>query len=192
LSGWTANDWSRAGQFDLLSPRAEVDADSRAMVLAALGRRWFAGADQLSADTGLSRLVVDSALGLYTQAGRVVYDLANGVYRLRELAREPLTLEALRFASARELLYNHLLAAGGLSKERSEALPGGGLRLTGRVKEGDKQYDVTLQIDADQRIADGACQCNHFTQNRLRLGPCAHMLALRLARAPKPGPSPNA
>lgn len=180
LSGWTANDWSRAGQFDLLAPRAEVDADSKARVFAALSRRWFAGADQLSADTGLSRITVDSALGLYTQAGRVVYDLADGVYRLRELAREPLPLDTLRFASPRERLASHLLEAGGLRKARREALPGGAVRLSGQVTEGEHRYEAALQLDADLRIVDGACQCNHFTQNRLRMGPCAHMLALRL------------
>jgi hypothetical protein len=25
LSGWTANDWSRVGNFDLMAPRAAVD-----------------------------------------------------------------------------------------------------------------------------------------------------------------------
>lgn len=180
LSGWTANDWSRDGQFDLLAPRAEVDADSKAKVFAALAKRWFASADQLSTDTGLSRLIVDSALGLYTQAGRVVCDLAVGVYRLRELAREPLPLDTLRFASPRERLASQLLAAGGVRKQRREALAGGAVRLSGQVTEGERRYEAALQLDADLRIADGSCQCNHFTQNRLRMGPCAHMLALRL------------
>lgn len=183
LSGWIANDWSRAGQFDLLAPRAEVDADSKARVFAALGQRWFASTAQLSADTGLSTLTVDSALGLYTQAGRVVYDLTQKVYRLRELSREPLPLASLRFASPREEQASLLLAAKAYTKERSEALHDGGLRLVGRVQDGNHQHDVMLQLDADGRIVDGACQCNHYSQNRLRLGPCAHMLVLRLAHA---------
>ncbi len=110
LSGWTANDWSRAGQFDLLAPRSTVDDDSKTRVFAALGRRWFASSAQLAQDTGLERAVVESVMTLYTQAGRVIYDLAQGVYRLRELAREPLPLASLRFSSPQEEKAAGLLA----------------------------------------------------------------------------------
>ncbi|GGZ11195.1 SWIM zinc finger family protein [Pseudoduganella plicata] len=182
LSGWTANDWSRAGQFDLLAPRGEIDNDSKARVFAALTRRWLASADQLAADTGLSRLVVERALTLYTQAGRVIYDLTQRVYRLRELTREPLPFDDLRFASALESEAWTLVALHAITLQRCEAQADGGLRLAGQAKSGRKQYDVSLRLDADLRIADGTCQCNHFTQNRLRQGPCAHMLALRLAQ----------
>ena len=37
LSGWTANDWSTAGNFDLLAPRHEVDDFTNQRVFAALG-----------------------------------------------------------------------------------------------------------------------------------------------------------
>ena len=38
LSGWTKNDWSGAGNFDLLAPRAEVDDLTKRRVFAALAR----------------------------------------------------------------------------------------------------------------------------------------------------------
>jgi len=185
LSGWTANDWSRAGQFDLLAPRGEVDDDSKAAVFTALSRRWFATADQLAADTGLSRLMVERALSLYTQAGRVIFDLTQRVYRLRELARDPLPMDALRFSSAAEAEATALLTAGALSEVKIEQIAEGGIRLQASVKQLEKKRDVMLRLDADERIADGSCQCNHFTQNRLRQGPCSHMLALRMAYAKK-------
>ncbi|ATQ74141.1 hypothetical protein CR152_06170 [Massilia violaceinigra] len=183
LSGWTANDWARAGQFDLLAPRGAVDDDSKTRVFAALGQRWFATADQLAADTGLTRAIVESALTLYTQAGRVIYDLTQGVYRLRELSREPLPLDVLRFASAIEEKAATLLAVQSLSEQASEAQPDGGLRLRARSKENGRPYQVMLRLDADRRIVDGSCECNHFTQNRMHKGPCVHMLALRMDQA---------
>jgi len=183
LSGWTANDWTRAGQFDLLAPRGEVDEDSKTRVYAALARRWFATPDQLAEDTGLARMVVERALTLYTQAGRVIYDLGDGVYRLRELARDPLPFDALRFASSAEAEAETLLALHAVEVTPPEALTEGAVRLAGVARHGDRLYRATLVIDADQRIVDGACECNQFTQHRLRSGPCAHMLALRLAQA---------
>jgi hypothetical protein len=183
LSGWVANDWSRAGQFDLLAPRGDVDADSKARVYTALAQRWFATSDQLAADTGLARVTVERALALYTQAGRVIHDLALGVYRLRELARDPLPLDDLRFASAAEQEAAAIVALHALNEARAEALPDGAVLLSGVARSGDRRYRAALALDADQRIADGTCECNQFTQHRLRHGPCAHMLALRLAHA---------
>jgi hypothetical protein len=183
LSGWVANDWSRAGQFDLLAPRGDVDADSKARVYTALAQRWFATSDQLAADTGLARVTVERALALYTQAGRVIHDLALGVYRLRELARDPLPLDELRFASAAEQEAAAIVALHALNEAPAEALPDGAMRLSGVARSGDRRYRTALVLDADQRIADGTCECNQFTQHRLRHGPCAHMLALRLAHA---------
>jgi hypothetical protein len=185
LSGWTANDWSRAGQFDLLAPRAEVDDDSKIRVLTALQKRWYATTEQLAHDTALSALVVNSALTLYTQAGRVIYDITQGVYRLRELAREPLPLDLLRFASPIEEEAAKLLTVGSLSAVTRQSLPDGASSLNGRAKDGKKTYDVSLRLDVDERIAGGTCQCNFFTQNRLRQGPCAHLLALRMTQTQK-------
>jgi len=182
LSGWTANDWSHAGQFDLLAPRGEIDNDSKEKVFAALGKRWFASSAQLSHDTGLDRMMVERALTLYTQAGRVVYDLVNEVYRLRELARDPLPLDTLRFASPEEEEARKLVALHAMSNHAVEALGDGSIRLRAQAKQGDRQYQVMLRLDADERIVDGACQCNFFTYNRMHKGPCAHMLALRMSR----------
>lgn len=183
LSGWTANDWSRAGQFDLLAPRANVDADSLARVFDALGRRWFASSGDLALDTGLDTSVVASALTLYTQAGRVIYDVANGVYRLRELSRVALPLDSLRFASPQEEKAAQLLLKGRARSLSSVAQSDGGRLLGARVDDHGKQYAATLRLDADLRITGGSCECSHFVRHRLRMGPCEHMLALRLAES---------
>lgn len=182
LSGWTANDWSRAGQFDLLAPRGEIDNDSKEKVFTALGKRWFATSAQLALDTGLDRMMVERALTLYTQAGRVVYDLVDEVYRLRELARDPLPLDTLRFSSPEEEEAQKLVALHAMSNHAVEAVADGSIRRSAQAQQGDRRYQVMLRLDADERIVDGACQCNFFTYNRMHKGPCAHMLALRMSR----------
>jgi predicted nucleic acid-binding Zn finger protein len=183
LSGWTANDWSRLGQFDLLSPRGTVDDDSKSRVFAALSARWFASADQLAQDTGLARTMVESALTLYTQAGRVIYDLTQQVYRLRELSREPLPLDTLRFSSPLEQQAEALLVAKTLRKTGKDAQADGGILLKGTSSQGKRDVAVALRLDADLRIVDGNCSCDHYIRNRMHKGPCEHMLALRMADA---------
>ncbi len=157
LSGWTANDWSRNGHFELLQPRHTVDQDSQLRVFAALGERWRATTAELAAATGLSTLTVDAALGGYVQAGRVVYDLAHGVWRLRELSREPLPMDKLRYASPEEEAAAELVQARRIANVKTLARPDGGLTLSGKCKgaSGRREYLMSLQLDADQRVASG-------------------------------------
>ena len=53
-------------------------------------------------DTDFDDQTVSSSLMAYIQAGRVVYDLDKGVYQKRELTREPLNMDQLRFTSPEE------------------------------------------------------------------------------------------
>jgi hypothetical protein len=92
-------------------------------------------------------------------------------------------LDTLRFASPAEQEAETLLALHAVTLAPAETLADGGARLTGVVRSGDRRYRSMVLLDADQRIVDAACECNQFTQFRLRNGPCAHMLALRIAQA---------
>jgi hypothetical protein len=180
LSGWTANDWSRAGNFDLMAPRAEVDDLTKQRVFNALKENWQEKPEDLAKRIGLDRSVVWGALSAYTQAGRAIYDLNKQVYRVRELSREPLTMETLRFASDREASASRFLSANAVRVRSSTCDREGVLHLQGTVKHGDKTYEPNLQIDRDERIIQAECTCNWHQQNKLFKGPCEHILALRM------------
>jgi hypothetical protein len=182
LSGWTRNDWSGAGNFDLLAPRAEVDDDTKRRVFEALGETWFESPDSLARRLDLDRSVVLGALAAYTQAGRAVFDLEKRVYRLRELSREPLPMERLRFQSEREEHATRFLNQG-IAEIVSGEDDGEGLSLLGLVRQGQHPKEPWLRLDRDERVVDAHCTCNFFQQNRLRKGPCEHILALRLLHA---------
>ncbi|HEU4539234.1 MAG TPA: hypothetical protein VFS00_34170, partial [Polyangiaceae bacterium] len=185
LSGWTANDWAAAGNFDLLAPRAEVDDFTKRRVFDGLKEVWFEDPGALADRLGLERKTALSALSAYAQAGRVMFDLHKRVYRVRELSRDPLPVQALRFANEREEKATRLLAGRGVTFGPPPRLVAGARRgLAGRVRDRAHTHAAALQFDADERIVDGACDCNFFRQNRLRKGPCEHLLALRLAAAP--------
>jgi hypothetical protein len=182
LSGWTANDWAAAGNFDLMAPRATVDDLTKRRVFDALKETWRATSDDLATRLQLDRSLVLGALGAYAQAGRAIYDLNKRVYRVRELSREPLPLEKLRFASEREQQASELLAQAVFSAQ-AEAAPDGTLALSGRIGHGGRRFETTLAIDADQRLVRGTCSCPFFVHHQLHKGPCEHMLALRLYQA---------
>ncbi len=183
LSGWTANDWASAANFDLLAPRADVDDATKQRVFEALGTSLYETPDALSVRLGLDRGTVLGALGAYTQAGRAMFDLNKRVYRHRELSREPLPVDALRFTSPREENATLLLARRAVTVSEQTVDSAGNTTLLGTVTDGDRRFDVTLTTDGDERILRAACTCNWYQQNKLFRGPCEHILALRLRHA---------
>lgn len=183
LSGWTANDWATAGNFDLMAPRGQVDELTRRRVFDALKETWLSTPEALATKLGLERGTVLGALSAWTQAGRAIWDLNKGVYRARELSREPLPVEALRFANEREARATRFVDAGAVQVQARASSMDGSLELSGSVREEGRVLRPSLRLDADQRMVLGECTCNFFQQNKLMRGPCEHLLALRLRHA---------
>ena len=180
LSGWTSNNWSESGNFDLLAPRAEVDSLTKQRVFDALKQTWRDTPDALASRLNLDRRVVLGALAAYTQAGRAIWDLQKNVYRARELSREPLPLERLRFSNEREDAAMQMVSAGGVEVGPARMDERKVTSLSGQVKENKGTFSPELQVDGDERILNAKCTCNWHQQNRLRKGPCEHILALRM------------
>ncbi len=183
LSGWTANDWSRAGNFDLMAPRADVDEFTKQAVFDSLRERWSEKPDRLAARLNVDRSVVLGALGAYTQAGRAIFDLNKQVYRVRELSREPLPMDKLRFASAREESATRFLIQNNVQITSKKTDDAGTVTLQGSVKDKDKTFTPSMVIDRDERMMKAVCSCNWHQQNKLFQGPCEHILAVRMMYA---------
>ena len=187
LTGFTSSNWSQAISFDLLLPRKtqqsskELDA-----VLAHLASDWKAGAGELLKATGLSWESLIEALQLGCQQGRIMYDLALDVYRLRPLTDAPLDLARLEYRNPRERVAHDLVARRGavaiISENRIAAT---GLELTGRVEvvEDRREYRPVLLLTDEGQVSKAECTCPLFRRQGLKAGPCAHLVALRLAHA---------
>ncbi len=178
LSGWTKNDWSRAGNFDLMAPRAEVDLFTKSKIFEALQQTWQESADSLAKRMNLDIAVIKGALAAYTQAGRVMYDMDKEVYRIRELSQDPLPFEQLRFANEREDTANQFIMQNKVKvnvKNNDNCTI-----LNGTVEDGDKKFYTRLMIDKDERLIEADCQCAFYKKNKLYKGPCEHILATRM------------
>ena len=180
LSGWTKNDWSRAGNFDLMAPRADIDLFTKNKVFETLKETWHASAEELSKKMNLDPALIRGALSAYTQAGRVMYDMNKDVYRVRELSREPLPYQQLRFSNEREEQAHRYLDQNKVRLDRQE-VRSERLELAGLVwEDGGKKFKTSLTIDADERLINANCTCQFFKKNKLYQGPCEHILATRL------------
>jgi hypothetical protein len=179
LSGWTANDWSALGNFDLLAPRGQADSLTMQKVYVGLKEKWVEDAESLSKRLGLDNATVKGALSAFTQAGRVVYDLDKKMYRIRELSREALPVDSLRFANEREESATRFVDMRKVNLQIEES-PDKIVALSGTVQDSHQVYRPTLMLDQDQKIRKASCSCNFYQQNKLMKGPCEHILALRI------------
>jgi hypothetical protein len=179
LSGWTKNDWSTAGNFDLMAPRSNVDLFTQEKVFNALKENWLDTSDNLAKKLNLDPSVVSASLTAYTQAGRVIYDLNLGVYRVRELTQEPLNMKSLRFASPQEEIANNYITENRV--KIISAASADQLQIKGKVSDKNFTYSTLAVLDKDNRLIEGYCECSFYKSNQLRKGPCEHILATRMA-----------
>lgn len=183
LSGWTQNNWSDAGNFDLLAPRLDVDEFTKRRIYAALRTDWRMTPDALAQKLELPRAIILSALSSYSQAGSAMFDLNKDVYRARELSREPLPVGALRFSNEREQVAAQLLQANAVTvaSPRTDNVDGQLVTVvSGAVRQQGRNHTPKLWLDSDMRVVRAECTCNFYLDNKLHKGPCDHMIATRI------------
>jgi predicted DNA-binding WGR domain protein len=184
LSGFTAANWSQAAGFDLLLPRRVRGGEALERVLRHLATVWVADVRQLSAATGLKGEALIEGLQAGCQQGRLMYDVAADVYRLRALTEAPLDMGRLEYRNQRERTAHDLLARRGAVEIVSEnRIAGTGLELTGKVAvaEDRREYRPQMLLTDEGQVSKAECTCTFFRKQGLKAGPCAHLVALRLA-----------
>lgn len=186
LTGFTSANWSQAVSFDLLLPRKTQTTEPVEKVLAHLEKTRMATAADLTKATGLKGAGLVEALQTACQQGRVMYDLAGSLYRLRPLTEQPLDLSKLEYRNTNEKIAHDLLVRrGAVSIVGENRIPGVGLELTGKVSvtEDRRDYRPQLMLADEGHVSKAECTCPHFRKQGLKAGPCPHLVALRLAYA---------
>lgn len=179
LSGWTRNDWAAAGNFDLMvGGLKEATPSESTLVFAQLKLRKTATDTELAAYSNLPVATVQAALRQLCSAGRVMFDLEIGKYRLRELTRDPLPMEDLQMTNPREDKAKKLVDSQDAKLESVVPLAEGRVELSGIVAYKDRPFTPKVVIDRDGRVEQASCNCFFYRQNRLMQGPCEHMLAM--------------
>jgi len=174
LSGWTTNDWSAGASLELLAPPAAIGFDDVTRLRRAVIERRRATAQELAQAAGLSTDVAYAGLHQLAKEGQVVYDFVAGAYRWREVMPWALSVDKLG-PPPPEVVEGQKLARN-VTIERRE-LVGTRLLVVAKVE----KTSVEAMFTADQRLGRAKCSCSYFHKNRLRTGPCRHLLALQLA-----------
>jgi hypothetical protein len=189
LTGFTSANWSSALGFDLLLPRKTQDSAPMTKVVEYLGDdHWFADTKDLAQQTGVKGSALIEALQLGCQHGQLMYDIANGVYRLRPIVGGQLDLTRLQYRNVREKVAHDLLTRRGAVRITSEnRIAGIGLELTGQVsvEEDKRDYRPQMVLADEGQVRKVTCTCAVFRKHGIKGGPCVHLISLRLAFAEK-------
>jgi hypothetical protein len=176
LSGWTTNDWTSGAALDLMA--ATYRPDPR--VVDTLGR--FLAQTQKASLSALTEVanaspdVVMGSLHLLAKQGQVIYDFAGNCYRYRSVMPVALS-EAVIGPEHPELVHGQRIhREGKVTLTRDEVLPGARRMV---VAEAEKTVCEGI-LDPDGRYTRAKCACSYFYKNRLRGGPCRHLLAVQL------------
>jgi hypothetical protein len=184
LTGWTESGWSSAAAFDALMPRA-VPAGLAEKLRARLRAEGPLSFETLQEGAGgAAKDAVRAALQLECLRGRVLFDIASGKYRPRELLSTPVDEAVIRYGNEREASAHRLLeGAGEVKLTKVHEVVGEGTRIHGEVvdREAVRSFFPSFLMDLEGRVREASCGCSHFRRSGVREGPCEHMLALRLA-----------
>lgn len=184
LTGFTAANWSQAVNFDLLLPRRLESPPELERIVRFLADRWFATQAAIGKATNLAGPALGEALQQGCQQGKLMYDPAFGVYRLRPLADAPLDLGKLLYRNDRERQAYDLVKRKGAVKLAGEnRIHGVGLEVTGRVAvaEDQREYRPQMLLTDEGAVSRAECTCPTYRRDGMKLGPCSCLIALRLA-----------
>ncbi|MCK6545181.1 SWIM zinc finger family protein [Myxococcota bacterium] len=175
LSGWTVNDWTSGAGLDLLAGFVEPDPLLASTLATHLAKVRSATTDELVRACAADRPKIGAALHLLAKQGQVIYDFAHGLHRYRPILSVALS-ESVIGPEPEELRgAKELLAGQRVRVRRSEVAAG--LRIFTGDAGG---REVELGLDADGVMKKGRCDCSHYFKNKLKQGPCRHLLALRM------------
>jgi predicted nucleic acid-binding Zn finger protein len=183
LSGWTESSWASAVAFDALMP-----SSNDATLLSALEKTLNTDGPQtleaLVAKTKKPVVDVRGGLQRLCLRGQVAFDIADGVYRPRSIFGVAVDDEVTAFGSEREREAHRLLSVkGAVNVTKLHDRGHDGIDVVGEVKDktADRVYAPRFTTDVEGRVSDAWCSCPHYRRTGMREGPCAHMIALRVA-----------
>ncbi len=160
--------WSGNSNFDLMAPRGSVDEVTAEKVFNQLSKDYVETI-LLSKKLNIEKSLVESALGIYEQEGRVLYDMRKDCYRVREISNQPLPIEKLRFNSPQEKRAVNFLKAKVVNISSVSQIDNSYV-VEGKILDKRRWININLIIDSDLRLKDAKCSCRFFFHNRLYKG----------------------
>ncbi len=179
MTGWKAGDWSRQGAVNLMHPDPQVTEFMKIRALKIVQKSSRESAASVAAQLEVSPELAGAILNACVQAGELCYAPERNLYYARSLQLTPEQAQSLLYGSPVEARASRLLEQGLVAID-DVRVHDGYTHLLGSVQEKVIQYQPDLILDAQQQLVNGSCYCRFYKRNKLKQGPCEHILALRM------------
>lgn len=178
LSGWSSNDWASKAKFSAFVPTTNVSPEMIPVALKVLQESGSLTSKELASNLDVTTAVASSILQKLCLQGKVMYDPSRGIYRFRDLFP---TLDFYKESdSSKEQTAGVKLSRKKQFKVESVEEVGEVKYLSGSINSDGKTISPKVELDLDGRPKFALCTCPYFNYNKLRQGPCRHMVALIL------------
>jgi hypothetical protein len=180
ISGWTSMDWASAARFDLMAARQDTSDSLVQSADSALQDRLHLTPEALSEMTDLSLRQSGSALRILCRRGQAMFDPSTGEYRWRRIVPFEWSPDQDDESSDTGFSYaKSLLEKGAVSWTVPPVSDDNGCAYTASVK-GQNELTVKLSLNLDGAVTYAECTCSWFRREKLKKGPCAHIIAATL------------
>lgn len=190
LSGWTQNDWSRAARFDVLAAPAPVAPELVEKANTLLEEWRMLTSEEAAQSLEVGRAGATAALQQLCREGRAMFDFTNQVFRCRQLLPFPAPQDELdtRTRHATKLVQEKKVKVREMRPEDASEflarfIAGGARMFEADVSTEGGRFSPHVALDADGRASFAECSCGFYRQNKLRQGPCAHIIAASVVAA---------
>lgn len=178
LSGWGSNDWATKAKFSAFIPAIDTDDDQVSAALQILMSHSEVTVGELSQDLNVSTGAASALLQKLCLVGKAMYDPARERYRWRDLF-PTLDLNKGHEASREERKGLELARTAEITWKLNEVK--GTIRyMAAVITDQLGSFSPLLELDEDMRPKYAQCNCSFYNYNRLKQGPCRHMVALSL------------
>lgn len=178
LSGWSSNDWASKAKFSAFIPTTNVSPEVIPVALKVLQERGALTNKEFASHLDVTPAVASSILQKLSLQGKAMYDPSRGLFRFRDLFP---TLDFYKESeSSREQTAGVNLSQKKQFKVESVEEIGEVKYLSGSINSEGKTMLPKVELDLDGRPKFAQCTCPYFNYNKLRQGPCRHMVALIL------------
>jgi hypothetical protein len=176
LSGWSAQDWASHARFSAFVPEEETDLTDLHQAQFLLKSSYSLDVTTLATTLNLKPAQARSLLQRLCRQGVAMFDPATNRYLSRELFPDG-QLAQDSVANSEDSKGLELARVATFSQYTDEMV------ADERVVSSTVAYDgesksVLIRFDSDGRATYGECSCNFFRYNKLKKGPCRHIIAL--------------
>lgn len=179
LSGWSSNDWASKAKFSSFIPVANIDEEKLSAGLDLLIKQGAITTAEFAKELSVSVPDASALLQKLCLQGKAMFDPNRNLYRWRDLFP---TLDIYQESeSSREERFGIELANQNKVRKTTDEVKAEIRYLAAAVEDKKGTFSPLLELDSDNRPKYAQCNCPFYNYNKLRQGPCRHMVALSLA-----------